>query len=45
MANKRRSKDELAKIDALLERLPEFIRLNYKDRSGKSREERDGVRI
>jgi hypothetical protein len=29
MANKRRSKDELAKIDALLERLREFIRLNY----------------
>jgi hypothetical protein len=29
MANKRRSKDELAKIDAILERLREFIRLNY----------------
>jgi hypothetical protein len=29
MANKRRSKDELAKIDALLERLRDFIRLNY----------------
>jgi hypothetical protein len=29
MANKRRSKDELQEIDALLERLREFIRLNY----------------
>jgi DNA-binding XRE family transcriptional regulator len=29
MANRRRSKDELKEIDALLERLREFIRLNY----------------
>jgi hypothetical protein len=29
IANKRRSKDELAKIDALLGRLHDFIRLNY----------------
>jgi hypothetical protein len=29
MANKRRSKDELKEIDALIERLREFTRLNY----------------
>jgi hypothetical protein len=29
MANRRRSKDELKEIDALLERLREFIRLKY----------------
>ena len=29
MGNKRRSKDELKKIDALVERLREFVRLNY----------------
>ena len=29
MANKRSSQDELKKIDALLERLRDFIRLNY----------------
>jgi hypothetical protein len=29
MANKRRSKDELKEIDALVERLREFTRLNY----------------
>jgi hypothetical protein len=29
MAKKRRSKDELKEIDALVERLREFVRLNY----------------
>ena len=29
MAKKRRSTDELKKIDALIERLREFVRLNY----------------
>jgi transcriptional regulator with XRE-family HTH domain len=29
MARKRRSKDQLKEIDALVERLREFIRLNY----------------
>ena len=29
MARKRRSEDQLKKIDALVERLREFIRLNY----------------
>jgi transcriptional regulator with XRE-family HTH domain len=29
MAKKRRSKDQLSEIDALVERLREFIRLNY----------------
>jgi hypothetical protein len=29
MARKRRSKDQLREIDALVERLREFIRLNY----------------
>ena len=29
MANKRRSKEELKGIDALVERLREFVRLNY----------------
>jgi hypothetical protein len=29
MANKRRSRDELKEVDALVERLRDFIRLNY----------------
>jgi hypothetical protein len=29
MAKKRRSNDELKEIDALVERLREFVRLNY----------------
>jgi len=29
MANKRRSKDQLKELDALIERLRDFIRLNY----------------
>jgi hypothetical protein len=29
MARKRRSKDQLREIDALVERLREFVRLNY----------------
>jgi hypothetical protein len=29
MANKRRSREELKEVDALLERLRDFIRLNY----------------
>ena len=29
MARKRRSKEELEEVDALVERLREFVRLNY----------------
>ena len=29
MANKRRSKDQVKELDALIERLRDFIRLNY----------------
>jgi hypothetical protein len=38
MANKRRSKEELEEVDALVERVRDFIRLNYMTAAGVARE-------